>query len=750
MAFPANPGDLEVCIAFGANLASDLTTLTYSPNLAPTLVQPRVVITRGRIGGAARSQPTTIDLGLKNPGGVFSPRNISGPHYGQLRRNTPIRVRLDPGTGMVTRAIGYLPDWPTRWTGPDIDDRIPMQASGPLRRLGVGRDVKSALTRSIDVTSPVGHWPVEDARGSTTLASTLPRGPAGSVRGDVSLGSTGVLGTTGLTGATSFARAVTPVAEAASGPTPGNLTFPFPSHAFSGTEVLTFWTQGTPWESRPAGGVQVTVDHSATFSGSAANGLGYADIHLVGYDSTGGYTSVVGYWVQFYDKAGLFITEIYTGTTRPTWSPFDGRWHEVQLVMVQSGPDTVASLYVDGTLGGTVTMAARVLTSLGQLVAGRTGYYQNNVNAYLTPYQAPYSIGHVSLHTTSPTSFFQAGIGAYSGEWASTRFQRLCTEENIANDAVAGPLGESMGSQLPGNIVDLLRECEDTNAGVMVERRTGLLGLDQRRSRYNRGVAMTVNYPTQVADLLPDDDDRDLRNYVTVTRISGSSATVERSAGPLGTNGATGVDRYPVPVSRSLGTDEQAQQHAGWLSMVGTVDEPRYTVGINLRARPELVTQWLACDISSRILITNPPAIQVGPAPLDLIIEGYQELLDGVEWMVTIHALPYRPYEVFQVESGAGNRSRIPAGVSTTDLAYAATATSLSVTSAVTRWIDSATYPTKFPIVIECAGEVMTCTAIAGTGLTQTFTVARGLHGVSKPLPINSPVQIWRPACIAL
>jgi hypothetical protein len=66
------------------------------------------------------------------------------------------------------------------------------------------------------------------------------------------------------------------------------------------------------------------------------------------------------------------------------------------------------------------------------------------------------------------------------------------------------------------------------------------------------------------------------------------------------------------------------------------------------------------------------------------------------------------------------------------------------------RWIDSATYSSRFPITVVIAGEIMTCTAITGTGLTQTFTVTRGLHGVAKTLPIGSAVQVWRAAAIAL
>lgn len=741
MAFPANEKDIEVCFAYGANLASPLAGLTYGSNLAPTHVKPSLTIARGRIGDSVRTQPTAINFGLKNPGGVFSPRNITGPNYGRLRRNTPVRVRLDPGSGMVTRGIAYMPDWPTRWTGPDIDDQIAMEASGALRRLGVGQS-KSALLRTITAKSApaglVAYWPLEDEAGATQVASGLSAGAPGVVLTGVTPG-----GSSTLVGASRAMTAVTPDLDTAG--VPGNMVFSIPSHTV-GTETVTFWVQGTPWQAAPTGGVQVSVQHSVEFASGSS--VGKLAVLLLSYDPASGLGTLRGCRVICLAPDGSNLGIAYTGALLPTFDPFDGAWHELQLRMVQSGSDVVLTVYADGVLGATKTLIGVTLGPMSTVIAGAAGTYLDNASINILPKVAPYSIGALCVHSASPTSYYQAGIG-YPAEPAATRVARLGAEDGITVDVAAG-VTEPMGQQLPGTTVDLLRECEDSDEGTLIERRTGELGFDPRSSRYNRSVVMTVNYLTQIADLVPDDGDRDLVNYATVTRIGGSSATVERTDGPLGTDQATGVDRYPTPYSRSLATDGQTVQHASFLVRKGTVDEPRYVVGINLRAHPELIPQWLACDIGSRFLATNPPAIQVGPAPLDLVIQGYTELLDGVEWFITIYATPYRINEVWQVENGAGNRSRIPAGVSTTDLAYSATASSLSVTSAATRWVDSATYAAKFPIVIEVAGEVMTCTSIVGTGLTQTFTVTRGLHGVTKALPIGSPVQVWRAPGIAL
>lgn len=674
MAFPANPADLEVCFAYGANLASDLTTLTYSPNLANSYVRPRILIKRGRIQDAAETQPTSIQFGLKNPGGVFSPRNITGPHYGQLRRNTPVRVRLDPGTGMVTRGIAYMPDWPVRWTGPDIDDHIDMQASGALRRLGAGIVLQSAMRRRVlspTEPAPAAYWPCEDDTGATSVASGLP----------------------------------------ASNPMVGAPAF---GGGFGGS----------------AGSLDLGAmpdDAGVTGTASLSSNSGF-QVECM-FQSDSGVTETI---LQI--DSGTFSTNIGLSAAAS-----DGLPHHLSLRFVQNSPGNVDFTAIrDGTITSTFSLFGDIATT-----------------ASVTTRNVPTTgiVSHIVVYDpatmNAPTTRAPAATG-YAGELASVRFARLCAEEDIPVDVTAG-LSEPMGPQLPGTLPDLLRECETSDEATLIERRTGKLAFDPRSSRYNKAVTMTLPY-LSLAELLPDDDDRDLLNYATVTTIGGSSATDQQTTGPLGTDKTTGVDRYSDSPSRSLFTDAQAAHHASYLVAKGTVDEPRYTIGLNLRGHPELVTQWLACDIGSRIQVTNPPAIQTGPAPLDLVIEGYEELLDAVEWYVVLYCTPYRINEVLQIENGTGNRSRIAAGPgqTTVNTQRSPTDTSFAVTSASVRWIDSATYPSKFPILVECAGEVMSCTAITGTVLAQTMTMTRGVHGVAKTIPAGSSVDIWRAPCIAM
>ena len=61
-----------------------------------------------------------------------------------------------------------------------------------------------------------------------------------------------------------------------------------------------------------------------------------------------------------------------------------------------------------------------------------------------------------------------------------------------------------------------------------------------------------------------------------------------------------------------------------------------------------------------------------------------------------------------------------------------------------TRWIDSATYASKFPFDIKINGERMTVTAITGTSSTgQVFTVTRGVNGLTRSHLTGSEVHIF-------
>lgn len=83
MVFPATALPVKVELQLGGTW-TDVTPYTY--------LRDRIQIVRGRRDEAGSFEPSECQLTFNNRGGRFSPRNPTGPYYGLLGRNTPVRV----------------------------------------------------------------------------------------------------------------------------------------------------------------------------------------------------------------------------------------------------------------------------------------------------------------------------------------------------------------------------------------------------------------------------------------------------------------------------------------------------------------------------------------------------------------------------------------------------------------------------------------------------------------------------------
>ncbi|MGW2261454.1 hypothetical protein ACWCXE_27170 [Streptomyces sp. NPDC001780] len=88
MVFPNDPLDVRTELQL-AGVWTDISPYVYT--------REPITITQGRADESQRPDPGTCDLTLNNRGGMFSPKNPTGPYYGQIGRNTPIRISV-PGT----------------------------------------------------------------------------------------------------------------------------------------------------------------------------------------------------------------------------------------------------------------------------------------------------------------------------------------------------------------------------------------------------------------------------------------------------------------------------------------------------------------------------------------------------------------------------------------------------------------------------------------------------------------------------
>ncbi|NIL44024.1 hypothetical protein HCB17_25080 [Salinispora arenicola] len=99
MAFPADPLDVRVELDVGGwtDITSDVLT-SHGP----------VVISRGRTSEGSEATPTQVSMSIRNTDGRYSPRNPTGPYYGVIGRNTPLRVRVGPAA-QAASFLGLTP-----------------------------------------------------------------------------------------------------------------------------------------------------------------------------------------------------------------------------------------------------------------------------------------------------------------------------------------------------------------------------------------------------------------------------------------------------------------------------------------------------------------------------------------------------------------------------------------------------------------------------------------------------------------
>lgn len=690
MAYPADPEDLEVGFAFGASFADDPTGLVYEA-VTPDSPRGPLTITRGRVGDGTTTDPTGIRTDLNDPDGEFSPRNVAGSRYATLRQDTPMQVRVDVGAGLVVRGRAAVASWNPRWDGPDVNDRVPVEAYGVLSYLGRDQTVMSALHRTIADASPENYWRLEDGTDSTEGGSAVTNGSTMHAEGVVEFGAVsdlvGSLPTPDVSAGTLVAEVV------GVGDTSWYVEFAWLG-PFASDSIVKVPTGGTGLE-----GLRFLV----------ASGVGDPQVEVL-----------------IAAEAGTTVGSSLTAPNADaTWPNV---WHHVACTVVQNGANVDLELFVDGVSVDTGSVA----TTIGQPQEWWGNHNQPTGSAAT-------SFSHVVVGNGTARTDAPSAMDGWAGEPAADRIARTCAEAGVPVDVTAGD-SEPMGPQLPGSLLAILRDCEAVDAGMLVERLDGRLGYDPRATFYNADVAWTIDFDT-LAGLDPFDDNRDLYNVVTVDRPNGASATAVADDGPVGTDTSVGVGPRPLPVSRNVASDLHLTDQAGWILRRGTLNKPRYVVTLKLSTNPDLIDNWLGCDLGARIQIDGAPAKHVGPNILDLILVGYVEVLDAADWITVLFLEPYDWYAVGEYGSAtAGGTGPDRYGGEGTQLFTAVTGSALTfrVIPGDRRWTqDAADFDPDLRLVFTDAGwpdEIIDVSSIAlGGSFIGAGTAAHGNNASVAP-----------------
>lgn len=629
------------------------------------------------------------------------------------------------GSAIITnrhyRFVGEVSSWPQKWDSTGSDVYVDVTAAGILRRLSQGATpIKSAMYRGL---TRWDHVPLYSTRGGTGTASTsyglVAYYPAEDAPGSTSIASaiTGaqplkvVSGTPSWAASTEFACSA-PLPTLANSDWRGALAA---SYAYTSRYQVRFLLD-VP-EAGMANNETIIAFDTA---GTAAN---FSILHATGGD----------FKIIAKDRDDNIIEDSGAlGLTSVT-----GKKVVVSAQFVASGSHLVQfrvqTLEVGATAQDTTSWISIIGYGLGRIS-----------NIYINPGGGldDTGFGHLTIQNINSDVVELVDIlNAYAGETAGRRIERLCEEEGI-DFRYVGDIDDTqtMGAQGQTTLKEILEECSVTDGGVLYEPRD-FLGLAYRtqESMIGQSAVCTLVYDSaHFSSIEPVDDDLNIRNDITVNRKDGSSYHIEQTEGPLSTNSPPdGVGRYDDSVQTNVQYDYQLPDRAGWLLLLGTVDEVRYPeIGLNLSRSvftDSLIHDVLTTDIGDRIDITNLPS-WLPPDDSLQIVQGNEEVLDNFQLPLRFKCSPATPWN----NVGIYGTDRYSSDGSELTSAITSGATSVSVTTPTGPVWSHA--DGNFDIRV--GGEVMTVTAISGTSSPQTFTVTRGVNGVQIAHSAGDEVQI--------
>lgn len=610
------------------------------------------------------------------------------------------------------RFSGEVSSWPPRSDQTGTVVRVPVEASGILRRLSRGRTIAESTFRqqalqqaNLAVTS--AYWPFEDAADATQAASALPAGLPFKVNGtrQFAADSTSFPGSAPLlvvSSGTTLAAKIAPHTQ--TGTIALRALFTFPAGGLTdGTVLFDLWQAvGLPrrWRLRYLSVASGSLEISAIDASGAATATGAAAFGLNG-------------------KAWMLGVTVIQDGADVDWHLF-GRYVEAGQV-VQGG--------LDGTFSS--------------LTVGRAA------ELYIAPNGdfVDVTLGHVMVGTdVSLADNIDDGMTGYAFEPAGVRIRRICDEGGIPCIIVGDPEDtEPCGPQRFASRLEVIQDAADADGGILYEPRDFLgLAYRTRTSMYNqpRRATFSITGRELTPPLEPTDDDQLLRNDVTATRLSGSSARAALESGPLSTlEPPDGVGLYPRELTVNVASDAQLADIAYWDLRQGTWDESRYPtvrvdpVALAGEGKTDVAVAAARLDEGDRFTLTDPPG-WLPPGDVDLIAQGFSERFDGYEWLLDLNASPGGPWAVAEVadeDADHGYDQRV-AGGDDMVLAQAVdsddTALLVGSVSGEQRWCtpdDDDESADDFPMPAVVGGEVVTVTDV-NPGFLDPFsrTVANG------------------------
>jgi hypothetical protein len=740
---------IAVSAAFGGNLTDPSgVSWAFTEITRDVRAAEGIHIRHGRSDEAAASQPAQLRLALTNRDGRYSLGGRS-PWWPNVRQGTPIRVECDLGDGggfkvMFTGgADGWTPSYSTRPStlGGEIGDAtVTLSASGDLRRLQQGQPpIISPMRRGI-MASPgvVTYWPCEDEENSRSIAPARPEWSAMDFSGRLHGGSNPNLpAATPKLAASDVFDSSLPLPQINDSEWYGRV----PDHTGTSTIQLRF-----------------LIDVPAPGGGKGLAGDGGSV--LIGLITSGN----PNFWELRYFEGGAIQIRAWRNFTGPPIDQtvtfnLDGRRGQFGLQLTQNGGavDYFADFLEVGAAGAGTYSGSIASSTLGRALTVQTATDGGLVDL---------TLGHIVVRNVArvPSENIRI-LNAWNGEQVGERLLRITAEHAINYVQLDGAvpvdsITDIMGPQRIGTVLEILRECEATDQGILWDGLGPGLTYTTKRYRESRPPALVLDAAAGGVGLPfgPVHDDAYRCNRAAVERRGGSNAMFLDQTGPLGT---TIVGRYDDSLTVTCQRDSALPQYAGWMVGQGTIEGYRYPrLSLNLRAHPEHLDEWLTIRPGDRVDVANLSAVHPSAPvePIALSVEGYEQTIKPTSWDVIMNTSLAQRWGVAQVAAettgGPGDpRPEYVARVDTdaTVIAALAPVGQTSLTVDVTAGPAWTTRADDFPFYLDVGAvrvAAVSCTApgVDGNPARQRFTI--------EPMPVTRPagtrVQLWHPAVYAL
>lgn len=736
--FPGETVRIVVEFAFNADLTQPPASWAWFDTTHDVQINDgkRIMATLGKQDAHSVASPAQVQFTLDNRANKYG-KNPLSQYWPGVRRGVPVRVRAvfnnsDPGQS-VTLFQGRASTFQPQFDGTGRYAVMAVTANGAFRALGQGNQpVFSTLRQYIPTTANlVAYWPMEDPSGVVQFSGGTPATPPMTF-------TTGVNAHSNSTAASSDS---VPVFVS------GTALAAMPSYMDNSAyqiRALVAW---------PVAGS--ALPNQTTVFRVFLNGSGITNFDIE-YD-TGGSLELIGF-----SGSGSIVFDSGAQAMGA-----DGTTGIVAVSFAKSGANIAVKMSYQPIGAASPTYYTTTVTSQ---VVGRIDHIEIFPDGIAN---ASVGIGHLAVQSQATDAIeWTQPLNAYDGEFCYDRMTRLLALAGYSavttiTDGVTFPM--RMGPQRIDSLLNLIRECEATDGGVLYDGHGDSLTYMSHGVMENLSAAFTVDATTQLMPpFAPIDDDQQLRNSWTYTQRSGASVTYTDSD-PGDANSTVNVGVYPDSATVNVFGNNDAEvgtktggfgtkallNLASWNVHRDTQDNYRIPAfQLAFHRNPELLSAFVGNLIFGlhRMDVTNLSTVyaQMPPWTSQNMIVGYTHYIDQFRWDVAVNVIPYEPWHVGVVAAASGdtgvNVLRCDTVGSSLAADAAAGASTLSVAST-----DKGLWTTvadDFPFQVKISGIPVTVTNITGASSPQTFTVDPTT--VIKPLANGSDVRLWNPAVLAI